>query len=231
MTPAELEVLLRRVLGEGVQLNSAVYLLLVLVSLLGGTLGAFVGAYSKKRGENLATKADFDAILKQLAQQTQQAESIKAEIAQIGWIEQRRWDLKRQLYWDLLQVLQELRQKGRWFSETMSQFSEPSADAESVLDGFAKHMYERGTVDKMLAHSAVATIVVSPSAAAALDRLSQEYNMLADTLIRSQRPIDAFFHNGRYQLWGVLARTDEVYELVLAESQADLLGGAKTRAA
>jgi len=195
MSAAELEPLLRRVLGEGIQLPPAIYLLLVVVSLLGGTVGAFFGAYSRKRGENLATKADFESLLQQLRRQTEETERIKSEIARAGWIHQRRWE------------------------------------AQALIEAFAKHMYERGTLEKLLAYKGVAGMILTEHAGAALDRLSYEYNEMANLLIRDARPADAFFRYGRPQFDGLLAQTEEVYRLVLSESQADLLGHAEAGAA
>jgi hypothetical protein len=231
MSAAELELLLRRVLGEGIQLPPAIYLLLVVVSLLGGTVGAFFGAYSRKRGENLATKADFESLLQQLRRQTEETERIKSEIARAGWIHQRRWDLKRELYWQLLQILEEIKQKGRWLAQSLERFWEPNPEAQALIEAFAKHMYERGTLEKLLAYKGVAGMILTEHAGAALDRLSYEYNEMANLLIRDARPADAFFRYGRPQFDGLLAQTEEVYRLVLSESQADLLGHAEAGAA
>ena len=119
MSPSELELLLRRLLGEGLQLHPTVYLVIALTSLLGSGVAAFIGAYLRTRGENLATKSDFDSLLVQLKQQTREVEQIKSEISQAGWIQQRRWDLKRELCAQLLVVLEEIREKGRCLFESM----------------------------------------------------------------------------------------------------------------
>ena len=224
MSAAEIELLLRRVLGEGIQLHPAIYLLLVFVSLLGGTFGAFFGAYSRKRGENLATKADFDSLLQQLRRQTEETERIKSEIARAGWIHQRRWDLKRELYWQLLQILEEIKQKGRWLAQSLERHWHPNPEAQTLIEAFAKHMYERGIVEKLLAYKGVAGMILTDEAGAALDRLSRGYNDMADLLIRNSQPVEAFF-SYRPQFHELLAQTEEVYKLVLSESQADLLGG------
>ena len=226
MSASELELLLRRVLGEGIQLHPTIYLLLVIVSLLGGTIGAFVGAYSRRRGENLATKADFDSLLQQLRRQTEETERIKSEIARAGWIHQRRWDLKRELYSQLLQILEEIKQKGRWLLESVSRFGGPTSEAQASIEAFAKNMYERGTVEKLLAYKGVAGMILSEQSAAAIDRLSDSYNAMVDVLIRNERPVDAFFDYGHREFFDLLAQTEDVYRLVLRESQADLLGDA-----
>ncbi|HEY7293019.1 MAG TPA: hypothetical protein VH583_24495 [Vicinamibacterales bacterium] len=229
MSAAELELLLRRVIGEGIQLHPAVYLLIALVSLLGGTLGAFVGAYARRRGENLATKADFNSLMEQLRLQTEETERIKSEIARAGWIHQRRWDLKRELYWQLLQLLEEIRQKGRWLAQSLGDGWRPSFETQSSIELFTKNMVERGTVDKLLACKGVAGMILTPQTDAALDHLSRLYNDMLDALIRSNRPVaEAFFDYGR-QFDNLLYETDAVYSLVLSESQMDLLGGTEMK--
>ncbi len=73
---------------------------LVLVAIFGGA-GAYFGAFLKKRGEIKAIKKDLDQI-------TKIQEEIKSEISKTRWLDQRRWDLRRDVYWNLLEQLGEL---------------------------------------------------------------------------------------------------------------------------
>ena len=52
----------------------------MVLALGAAAIGAFVGAYLKKRGENLATKEDFEDLLQQIKAQTKATEEIKAEV-------------------------------------------------------------------------------------------------------------------------------------------------------
>jgi hypothetical protein len=52
----------------------------MLLALLSAGVGAFLGAYLKRKGQHLATKEDFDQLLKQIKAQTQATEDIKGEI-------------------------------------------------------------------------------------------------------------------------------------------------------
>ncbi|MBC3807060.1 hypothetical protein H8K52_06850 [Undibacterium seohonense] len=61
--------------------NSFFYLALIAVSIVSGAISAFCVAYLKKRGENLATKEDFDNLLQQLKINTTATESIKVKIS------------------------------------------------------------------------------------------------------------------------------------------------------
>ena len=67
--------------------------------------GSYLGAYGKRKAENLATKEDFDALLTQVKKTTEETEKIKTDIARISWVDQQRWTLKRELYMELLESL------------------------------------------------------------------------------------------------------------------------------
>jgi len=161
MSPAELELLLRKILGEGIQLHASVYLLFVAISVIGAGVGAYGGAYLKRRAENLATKSDFHSLLAQLRSQTREVEEIRSEIANAGWIHQRRWDLKRELYWHLLEILEEIKQKGRWFANALHKSWGPTPETQQLVDAFAKHMLERGAIEKLLAYKGVAGMILT----------------------------------------------------------------------
>lgn len=223
MSPAEIELLLRKVLGEGFQLHPLAYLVMALVTILSGGIGAFSGAYLRRRAENLATKADFDSLLTQLRQQTREVEEIKSEISQAGWIHQRRWDLKRQLYAELLVVLEEIREKGRWINESSSYYFQATPDLSASLERFAAHMHERSSIDRFLAAKALAGIFLAPAAVAALDDLSRDYQVAADTIAHSNNVAETVIRHGDY-VHVLVQSTERAYEAILAEAQQDLMG-------
>jgi hypothetical protein len=80
----ELESIVRVVASEIVNQtiweNYKFYLLVAAISLVSSALVAFSLPYLKRRGENLATKADFNEILRQLKNTTTLTESIKSDI-------------------------------------------------------------------------------------------------------------------------------------------------------
>jgi hypothetical protein len=224
MSPAELELLLRKLLGEGLQLHPTVYLVIGLISVLSGGIGAFVGAYLRRRGENLATKTDFESLLAQLRQQTREVEEIKSEISQAGWIHQRRWDLKRELYAQLLVVLEEIKEKGRWFSESVSSHIwGATQELTESLQRFATHMQDRGTLDRFLSAKALAGMFLAPPAVAALDELSHDYSLAADMIAHSDNAADTVARN-HVHFDALIQSTQHAYEVILAEAQQDLLG-------
>ncbi len=61
----------------------------------------FLGSYSAKKGENLATKED-------IAQLTKITEGIKAQISDEAWDRQRQWELKRDVVLDAVRALADL---------------------------------------------------------------------------------------------------------------------------
>lgn len=67
----------------------------LLITLLIGMLGSFIGEYVRKRGEHLATKADFQSLLDQLEKNTRLVEEIKSDVAHRDWNERERIGLLR----------------------------------------------------------------------------------------------------------------------------------------
>lgn len=74
--------------------NWRFYALVAATSLLAAMVGNLLASYARKRGETLATKADFDEILRQLRQSTKAAEDIKASVQHSDWIS-REWKVVR----------------------------------------------------------------------------------------------------------------------------------------
>jgi hypothetical protein len=69
--------------------------ILALLSAIGGWIGGYFGAYAKKKGENLATKEDFNDLKTQTADLTRVTEEIKDKISFDTWDRQKRWELKQ----------------------------------------------------------------------------------------------------------------------------------------
>ncbi len=69
MNPEELNKIITEALNQGSSIPWWTYLLFIVLPFI----GSYIGAYSKKKGENLATKEDVNVI-------TQKIESVKAEI-------------------------------------------------------------------------------------------------------------------------------------------------------
>lgn len=74
-------------------------------SVLGAGIGAYVGAYLKKKGENLATHEDVEKLVDQVAAITQTTKEIEAKISNEVWNRQRRWEMKRDALVEAMKVL------------------------------------------------------------------------------------------------------------------------------
>lgn len=65
--------------------NWVFWLLVFFVSGLSAIAASFIGGYGRKRGENMATKADFESLKEQLQATTRLTEEIKNEVGHIEW--------------------------------------------------------------------------------------------------------------------------------------------------
>ena len=101
------EALLREILESIVkeQFANNIYIYIILCLLAG--FGSFIGSYCKKRGENFATKADFDELLSQLRETTKATEEIKKNIAHEDWATREWKTLKRLKLEELFQSIHE----------------------------------------------------------------------------------------------------------------------------
>ena len=95
MTPEQLRTVLDEVARSSLP-SWYVYALFGLLSLLASGLGAWGGAYLSEKDKRYATKEDFDNILQELRRTTHASEEVKAQIAGGLWLEQKRWDQRRE---------------------------------------------------------------------------------------------------------------------------------------
>ncbi len=95
MTKEQISELARAIANEEILSNWQFYVLIVLLSLIGSNVANFINSYVKKRGENLATKADINEIKKQLASTTEITEKIKHDIEHQVWRKQQIETIKR----------------------------------------------------------------------------------------------------------------------------------------
>jgi hypothetical protein len=110
--------------------ESAQLALTILVAGLLAGGGGFLGTYLREKGKNLATREDLEPIVRG-------QETIKQQLAHSAFIEGRRWDLKREISWELLSHLSKaqvsLSAQSAWYIEPGSE-----QDDYSEQPGFAK---------------------------------------------------------------------------------------------
>jgi hypothetical protein len=92
----------KAVLNEALLRNWVFYALLLFFAILSAWFSNFIGAYSRKRGEDLATKADLEGIKKQLASTTEVTERIRKEIEHETWRKQQQESVRRSKLEDYL---------------------------------------------------------------------------------------------------------------------------------
>src|SRR6266403_4090983 len=82
---------------------------IVLTRVVAG-LAAYFGAYLKRKGENFATKEDFDNLRAQLQTNTRVVEEIKSEFGQRDWAAREWAAIRRAKLEELVTVLHEARE-------------------------------------------------------------------------------------------------------------------------
>ena len=81
------------------------YFLVAVMSLIGGWIGSFLGAYLKKKGENLATHEDLENVVEQMKAITLATKTIESSVSDKSWDRQRQWELKRDAVFSVMQAL------------------------------------------------------------------------------------------------------------------------------
>jgi hypothetical protein len=76
----------------------------VVVVIVSAGIGAYFGEYFRTKGRNLATTADFQSLKKQLGDNTQLVETIKANISAADWAKREWTNLRRIKLEELLKL-------------------------------------------------------------------------------------------------------------------------------
>lgn len=71
-------------------------------------MGAYLGSYLKKKGENLARREDIEGLVEQVSAVTKATKEIEAKISSNVWDRQKQWELKRDLLLDAVKRMDEL---------------------------------------------------------------------------------------------------------------------------
>lgn len=89
-------------------LHWPLYVLFLALSAVIGFAASFVGGYAKKRGENFATKADFEGLLSQLKLTTAVAEEVKAQVSHADWVSRESKIIRRSKLEELVHAIHEV---------------------------------------------------------------------------------------------------------------------------
>jgi hypothetical protein len=82
-----------------------------LVMMIAGGIGAYIGAYLKRKGENFATKEDFNSIVDQMKEMTLATKTIEARISDDVWNRQKHWEMKRDALFAVAETFHEARDR------------------------------------------------------------------------------------------------------------------------
>ncbi len=80
---------------------------LLALGFMGGLLATYLRAYSKKKGENLATHEDINKVLDEVRAVTTTTKQIEAKISNEVWERQREWELKREVLFEAAKRMSE----------------------------------------------------------------------------------------------------------------------------
>ena len=74
----------------------------------------YLGAYFQTRGKRFATSTDIKSLQAELANNTRITEATRVEVSSGAWRQQKQWELKQTIYFDLLTCLGEIRALGEF---------------------------------------------------------------------------------------------------------------------
>lgn len=109
MSEALLREIAEKIAREQFLAQWPIYLLMLSMVFVVGTVAAYIGSYAKRRGENFATKADFADLIFQLKETTAAAEVVKTKISHADWSTREMKTLRRLKLEELLLSVYELK--------------------------------------------------------------------------------------------------------------------------
>ena len=209
MSPEKIELIIRKAINEGMLFPWWSYLLVVIATFVGG----FLGAYFKRKGENLATKEDYESLLEQVKKTTSATESIKLNLAQGNWLHQQSWYLKEKYYTGLLESLYKLKLS---LSTRLDHYMEPGS------------LYRDDQIIESHHYKEQANIGLE-----ALQQLQQLHGpaemVVSDRAIQALKEFDSEnWHAGNFSacnsvyLDTVYASVEKTHKIVLEEARSDL---------
>ncbi|MBV9468462.1 MAG: hypothetical protein JO316_02970 [Abitibacteriaceae bacterium] len=119
------------------------HILAFIFAFLGSIAGGYFGAYGNKRGELRAIQDDFEKVKSQLQETTRLTTAIQTEITKGVWVEQQRWELRRDLYTALLKNLSEAKYT---LSQVIKAETREFKGSDEERDNFTNDMLERNRI-------------------------------------------------------------------------------------
>jgi len=203
--------------NDNIVLTVLNYLVLAGLFVIGFLIKHYVPKYLNEKAKNFATKEDFSELLEFEKITTKEIESIKGQISKGIWVDQRRWDLKRELYTNLLETFHELKKTSAHVAASYS----PNRDKDFIeknkefYDKQKKRQFE--LLDEAGRLTAISALIISDESLNAIENFKKE-SIILDS------------ENDGYKYMLTLSdNSDSAYRLLLEEAKIDLLGGSNEK--
>lgn len=168
----------------------------VVITLVAAGIGAYLGAFLSEKGKNRAIREDLDKIVYQMQRTTQAAEDVKAAIANVLWLKQKRWDLRRDVYTQLLEALETLEQSTHIMTGADKATKACAEIQDAVGAAFHRNRYDiaRERAVEALRNArrarALGGVFLSPEARQIVEELGSTWNTALET--SSQGAVGAY---------------------------------------
>ena len=166
MSADEVRAIVTQVVGSGVPLQGVSLVIVFFVALVASAIGGVASSYLRRKGENLATREDIAKI-------TKATEEIKAQISAELWVQQTRWNLKRDIYTRLLENLGEAADALDKMWKSAERPYPEDEEGRTCLRQWQDELRERESkaVDEIRRATSVAAIMLGETALVALHKL------------------------------------------------------------
>ncbi|CAM3949579.1 hypothetical protein [Serratia silvae] len=175
MAPENVRMIISEIVPQLKDMQATTYLIAGGIGLLGATIGAFGGAYFKKRGENRANDAHFSELSQQLRETTKDTEWIKTSLSGSHWVSQQNWISKEKYYTTLVTHI------ANWSTAIVTQMN--YFEGINPHDAFEMQNDEYVTAQRVKAEAA--SEAISALRGPILVFLTEETNASLDRLSRS----------------------------------------------
>ncbi len=173
--------------------------------------GAYFGAYLRKKGENLATHEDLDALVEQMKAVTNATKQIEAQISTDVWHRQSRWEMRKTA---ILEALRDFATAGPLVWKLLWTLKNHGTDSEDDRNARAKAQEDfQAAMEAFWKSKLTATIVCGPRVSTDLNEVDR---LLATVKTKVQRR--AFG-----EAWDMFDQVDAATDK-LAQSVRDELG-------
>ena len=164
-----------------------------------------LAGYGQQKGKHLATKEDFDELVEQLQTTTAATERIKRQLSSESWAEQKKWDLRCQLYLDLLESLYVVKHisSQRFDAEAIGR--ELPAEYDKKLAARSEDAYQKivkitGQSGVLLHETANDALVSLQSELAKTERAQSYIEYLDSTIAAGESAYDAVLESAKRDL-------------------------------